>query len=49
MALERYKKNCLRSIYGFNKNYEELLEESGLDTLEERRQKAIRKFAEKAE
>ena len=46
--LERIQKNCLRSIYGFDKTYEELLSESGLRTLEERRKNALERFAVKA-
>ena len=30
--MENIQKNCLRSIFGFDKSYEELLEESGLET-----------------
>ena len=46
--LEKLQKNCLRSIYGFDKSYEDLLNESGLLTLEERRKNALGKFALKA-
>ena len=46
--IENIQKRCLRSIFGFDKAYPELLEESGLVTLEERRNNAIKKFAEKA-
>ena len=46
--LERIQKNCLRSIYSFSKSYDELLQESGLQTLEEKRKEAIKKFAEKS-
>ena len=45
--LENIKKRCLRSIYGYEKSYEELLEESELESLEERRDKALLKFARK--
>ena len=45
--LESIKKNYLRSIFGFGKLYEDLLSESNLETLEERRQKKLRKSAEK--
>lgn len=43
--IENIQKRCLRSIFGFDKTYAELLEEANLDTLEERR---IKKFAEKS-
>ena len=45
--LEDMQKRCLKSIYGYNKSYEELLQEADLETLEERRSKAILKFAQK--
>ena len=45
--LENIQKKCLRSIFGFNKTYQELLEEAEIETLEDRRYKAIKKFAEK--
>ena len=40
IKLENLQKRCLRAIYGYNKTYEELLQESNLKTLEERRQNA---------
>ena len=46
--LETIQKKCLRSIYGYGLSYEELLEKSGLETLENRRDKALAKFANKA-
>ena len=46
--LENIQKKCLRSIYGSQLSYAELLSRSGLDTLEDRREKAILKFAQKA-
>ena len=45
--LENIQKKCLKCIYGYNKKYEELLNESGIQTLEDRRMKAIEKFARK--
>ena len=45
--LGNLQKHCLRNILGFNKNYRELLEESGLSTLEDRRKTSLKKFAEK--
>ena len=46
--IENIQKRCLRSIYGFKLGYDELLEESGLKTLEQRREEATLKFALKA-
>ena len=46
--LENIQKKCLKTIYGTNKTYKELLEEAELQTLEERRKKLIGKFAIKA-
>ena len=45
--IENIQKHCLRSILGFDKRYEDLLEESGLQTLEARRHNALKKFADK--
>ena len=45
--LENAQKKCLRNIYGYKLSYSDLLEISGLDTLEERRKKALHKFAHK--
>ena len=41
--LENVQKNCLRCIFSFDKNYEELLAVSGLSSLEERRQISLKK------
>ena len=46
--LEIVQKKCLRCIYGYKKSYSELLEESGLQPLKSRRQRAVLKFAQKA-
>ena len=46
--LENIQKRCLRSIFGHDKTCNELLAESGLETLEDRRTRAVKKFAEKA-
>ena len=46
--LENIQKKCLRSIYGFDLDYEQLLQIAELQTLEERRELAQRKFALKA-
>ena len=45
--LEDMQKRCLRTIFGYDKSYEELLELSGLRTLEERRHDSLIKFARK--
>ena len=45
--LENIQKRCLRCMYGFDKTYAELLQESGFETLKKRRDDAIGKFAEK--
>ena len=47
-ALERLQRWVLRVIYGFEVSMEECFEKSGLETLECRRLKGIRKFAVKA-
>ena len=46
--LENIQKKCLRTIFGYGLSYEDLLKKSKLETLEERRQKALLKFANKA-
>ena len=46
--LENIQKKCLRSIYGYGTKYEDLLDLANLETLEERRTKAVTKFAQKA-
>ena len=43
--LENIQKRCLRCMYGYNKSYAQLLEESGLQTLKARRENALVKFA----
>ena len=43
--LENIQKRCLKSIFGFNKTYQALLEEAEIETLEDRRFNAIKKFA----
>ena len=43
--LERVQRRCLRLIYGYGKSYSELLQESGLSSLEERRILQFQKFA----
>ena len=48
-AIERLQKRCLRMIYGWEKSYETLLQESNLTTLEERRKERIDRFACKSE
>ena len=46
--LERAQKQCLKMMYGYSFSYRELLEKSGLETLKERRENAMLKFAKKA-
>ena len=45
--LESIQKRTLRAIYGYNKSYTELLAESGIKSLADRREEAIQKFAER--
>ena len=45
--LENVQKNCLRSIFGFEKSYEELLSESCLESLEVRRKKRLENLQKK--
>ena len=45
--LENVQKQCLKIMYGYHKSYDELLEISGLEMLENRRKKLFEKFAEK--
>ena len=46
--LETAQKKCLRCIFGYNKTYDELLEEYGLEPLKTRRTRAFLKFVRKA-
>ena len=46
--LEKVQKRSLRLIYGYDKTYEDLLRESGLNKLEDRRTLQFNRFAEKA-
>ena len=48
-VLENIQKRCLKCMYGYNKGYQELLEEAGLKTLQERRQIALERFTRKAQ
>ena len=43
--LEKVQKRCLRAIYGYDKQYLDLLQLSGLETLKDRRIKSFEKFA----
>ena len=45
--LENVQKKCLRCMFGYQKPYKQLLEESGLATLKSRRETAVLKFAQK--
>ena len=47
-ALERLQAQSLKTIFGFEKSYNECLELSGLETLEKRRETLVRKFTIKA-
>ena len=47
-ALENIQKRCLKCLYGYDKGYAELLEVSGFETLKQRRESALLKFAEKS-
>ena len=44
--LEKVQKRSLRLIYGYDKSYEDLLRESGLKKLEDRRTLQFNRFAE---
>ena len=46
--LERVQSQSLKIIYGFNKSYGQILASTGVQTLKERRDIAIRKFAVKS-
>ena len=46
-ALERLQSQSLKIIYGFDRTYTALLKSSRLEKLDDRREKATRKFAEK--
>ena len=45
--LENLQKTALKIIYGFSRSYQSLLEISGLETLNQKRKKAVQKFASK--
>jgi hypothetical protein len=45
--LERLQSQSLKIIYGFDRSYRQILEMTGLDTLETRRDSAVLKFANK--
>ena len=45
--LENLQKTALRIIYGFSRSYRSLLEISGLESLSQRRTKAVHKYATK--
>ena len=45
--LEIVQKNCLRCIFGYKKSYGELLAESGMSSLADRRERAVAKFTNK--
>ena len=45
--IEKVQKRCLKCLYGYNKSYKDLLAESGLQSLKDRREAALKKFAQK--
>ena len=45
--LERVQKQCLRIMFGYGRSYSDLLSVSGLDTLRDRRTRALAKFADR--
>ena len=45
--MEKIQKRCLKIIYGYEHDYETLLQLSGLEKLQERREKTFTKFAKK--
>ena len=45
--LEKQQKRALKTIYGFDKEYEELLSMTGIKTLEKRREEAFANFTRK--
>jgi hypothetical protein len=47
--IEHLQSQCLKIIFGFYHSYASLLEHTGLERLEQRRARAIEKFAMKAE
>jgi hypothetical protein len=47
-AVERLQSQSLKIIFGFERSYRSILEETGLDTLKARRESAILRFAKKS-
>ena len=45
--IERLQRQSLKIIYGFDRSYKSLLEETKIEELQERRDKAVLKFAKK--
>ena len=45
MNLERQQKRAMKIIVGFDKSYDDILEENSIETLEERREKTCIEFA----
>ena len=45
--LENVQKQCLKTMYGYDKTYEQLLQCSGLESLKDRRNKLFQNFAQK--
>ena len=46
--MEKLQRNVLKVIYGFHTSYSEAIEKSGLETLQDRRQRLFDRFALKA-
>ena len=46
-SIEKLQSQCLKIIYGFDLSYRKILEQTGLQLLSQRRDEAIRKFANK--
>lgn len=49
LQLENVQKQAMKIVYGWNVPYSELVEDGRIETLESRREKAVLKFALKAE
>ena len=45
--LEKVQRKALKAIYGYDKDYTDILNESGLTELHDRREKAFEKFTRK--
>ena len=45
--LEKVQRRALKTIYGYDKNYDQLLQEAGIERLQKRREDALLRFAQK--